>query len=888
MTILVLLRDVSIGAAITAALILLLIFGKLLTAKAKYYLWLLLALRLLLPVTPGSSISLMNYVPRSGVLLESVETPEEHDTALSQAITPTEDREQTSEEAMPAAISSLEAEPIAEATVRTWDWADVLLLVWIVGAAVLLSVYIILYILTERRMTALPVCEDEETHRVFLHLKQKLRVSDRIKLVSGEAGMLGGLLRPTLVIPVERRGEDAAPIMVHELIHYKYADLWLYLLFRLLTAIYWFHPAVWICFWIARQDSEKACDERVLESGLVPAYTYAETLYQEGRLHSGMSPMPRTTFGGGHGLKGRMKGIARYRKRGKWVVAVAVVLALVITACGVTSVAKQESGRDVQASNTQNTQVSAETTSPSDVIGARIHALQPEYGRFGLSYDAHVAAGLIDPAVTEKNIISSICTEYTTTLERDGEELEAVFVFSCTQFTQDTTERQVLTELFVDLPRDVKDEQAWIDQQMERKGELYARDALGRYYTPDTVGPNLTREQLEYVAQRAYESGAVNSIEDGYDYANNWMLSVVSYRADLRQQYFNGTGIALYETRFDAFPVEEAATVFDPYELEDDQITFRNTAWGMSVEDVFSVEKLDREAWRYSADGKLIRPMPKTTPVSDHPEVTDINYCFNWTGPELRYGLNLTIVRYDSSQIDYESLINARTQVLGAPGYSDEDKTVWETENGYTLMLLRDQNEMTERLTNVKTPYVSNAGETLDVEAYMADLQPPNGHFGWTYEQHVEAGLLEKGLRQEPTEDGYAITDTVNLGGYDVEISYLFGPTLASEEMVLRQAFVSVPKNVVVRDWVESFWDPWKDKLLENSSLRFTSPVTLNLLLPEETQQEIIDTINERQDRTDATLNNWSLFWEGYMPESGLWQFNGTGAALYLTAEDYS
>ena len=125
--------------------------------------------------------------------------------------------------------------------------------------------------------------------------------------------------------------------------------------------------------------------------------------------------------------------------------------------------------------------------------------------------------------------------------------------------------------------------------------------------------------------------------------------------------------------------------------------------------------------------------------------------------------------------------------------------------------------------------------------------------------------MLAEGLRQEPAEDGYVITDTATLGGYDVEIDYLFGPTLVSEELVLRQAFVKVPDGVVVRDWVESFWDPWKDKLMEDSSLRFTSPVTLNLLLPEETQQEIIETINRQQDRSDATLSNWSLLWQGYM-----------------------
>ncbi len=885
-TILALLRDVSVGAAITAALILLarLVFGKLLTARAKYYLWLLLALRLLLPVTPGSPVSLMNYVPMGGVVQESA--PALEATAPAETAHPNlADAETEPETQMqPAREGAVMHPPDSKAAPVKPDWPQLALWIWLIGMIAVLTGYLVLYIMAERKLMALPVCGDADTQREFLHLRQSLHVSDRIRLVSGEAGMLGGLRHPTLVIPVERRGEDVAPILVHELMHYKYGDLWLYLLMRVLTAVYWFHPIVWICFWWARQDSEKACDERVLASGLVSAYDYAELLYQEGRLHRGLSPLPRTTFGGGHSLKRRMKEIARYRKRGRWVMVVAGILAVLITACGVTSVAEREPALAAPAGELVTTAEKPEA-SPRQDPEAVIAGLQPEFGRFGWTWEQHVEAGLLDPEIMEINQLSPIATEYLTTVSFRGEELEASFIFSCTLFTETTTGRQVLTEIYLDLPRGTEDELRWLDEVMAERADRYDRDPLGRYVSHDTVGPLLGDQQFDYAARRLLEDEYAAGLRAAEESLGAWYLESVGYAAGYGRWTINGTGLALYETRGDMAPAE-APAVFDPYVPEDGVITFRETAWGMGVEDVFSVEHLDREAWRYVPDGNVIQPGPDTAPAPDHPEVTDIAYCFNFIGPDLSYGLDLVIVRYDPEQVSYGDLVRARTRVLGEPGYSGEDKTLWETAKGYTLMLLPHEKELTERLVYKDTAFVSNAGAFLDVEAYLADLQPPGGHFGWTYGQHVEAGLLKDGLRQEPTEDGYRITGAATLGGYDVEIDYLFGPTLASEEPVLRQAFVRVPGDVQVRQWVEAFWDPWKNKLMENGSLRFVSPVTLNLLLPEETQKEIIDTINRQQDRQDASLSNWSLLWQGYMPEDGLWQYNGTGAALWETLQE--
>lgn len=61
---LLMLRNITCGACLTAAVIILLrlCLRRVLSPKAKYYLWLLLALRLCLPELPESPTSLMNDI----------------------------------------------------------------------------------------------------------------------------------------------------------------------------------------------------------------------------------------------------------------------------------------------------------------------------------------------------------------------------------------------------------------------------------------------------------------------------------------------------------------------------------------------------------------------------------------------------------------------------------------------------------------------------------------------------------------------------------------------------------------------------------------------------------------------------------------------------------
>ena len=87
--------------------------------------------------------------------------------------------------------------------------------------------------------------------------------------------MTCGVMRPAIVLPRDARDwdqEEFRRAIVHELEHIRRGD-WLTLcIARLVCAIYWFHPLVWMAWRQLRLEAEKACDDAVLREALPEAY----------------------------------------------------------------------------------------------------------------------------------------------------------------------------------------------------------------------------------------------------------------------------------------------------------------------------------------------------------------------------------------------------------------------------------------------------------------------------------------------------------------------------------------------------------------------------------------------------------------------------------------
>lgn len=77
---------------------------------------------------------------------------------------------------------------------------------------------------------------------------------------------LVGVWRPYIALPLTMKDDDALLALRHELCHYRVKDHWWTLVRCLCCVVQWFNPLVWWGAHCCRQDSELACDSRVIRT----------------------------------------------------------------------------------------------------------------------------------------------------------------------------------------------------------------------------------------------------------------------------------------------------------------------------------------------------------------------------------------------------------------------------------------------------------------------------------------------------------------------------------------------------------------------------------------------------------------------------------------------
>lgn len=73
-----------------------------------------------------------------------------------------------------------------------------------------------------------------------------------------------GFLRPRIYLPPGLSGTERTCVLVHERHHIRRGDPWWKLLGWCILAVYWWNPAVWLCWVLFCRDMEMSCDEAVL------------------------------------------------------------------------------------------------------------------------------------------------------------------------------------------------------------------------------------------------------------------------------------------------------------------------------------------------------------------------------------------------------------------------------------------------------------------------------------------------------------------------------------------------------------------------------------------------------------------------------------------------
>ena len=91
--------------------------------------------------------------------------------------------------------------------------------------------------------------------------KYGLKACKRIRVGRRAMPCVCGLIRPILVLPEENVSEE---VILHELLHQKYGDVWINYGLHVVRAVNWFNPLIWYVTNVILNDSEALCDQRVL------------------------------------------------------------------------------------------------------------------------------------------------------------------------------------------------------------------------------------------------------------------------------------------------------------------------------------------------------------------------------------------------------------------------------------------------------------------------------------------------------------------------------------------------------------------------------------------------------------------------------------------------
>lgn len=167
---------------------------------------------------------------------------------------------------------------------RRWDLARVLQVLWLSGVTILLG-HLLLAVVAVRRMARRgQALEDGAWQALCRRIERQLGITRPVPVLMSPdtpVPVTWGALNPMIVVPADAAAwgdERRHAVLLHELAHVRRRDVLMHVLGQLVCSLYWFHPLVWLAARRLRVESERACDDLVLDAGVRPSAYAADLL----------------------------------------------------------------------------------------------------------------------------------------------------------------------------------------------------------------------------------------------------------------------------------------------------------------------------------------------------------------------------------------------------------------------------------------------------------------------------------------------------------------------------------------------------------------------------------------------------------------------------------
>ncbi|MGB2824040.1 MAG: M56 family metallopeptidase, partial [Phycisphaerae bacterium] len=319
-----------------------------LSARWRDALWLLVLVRLTLPLAPGAPWSVHNLTGAmaarawrawGGGAVQKPSAPE----GLGAFVAATA--------VYAAAVEDAAADaPEEQVRVAAPWWTTLcgaLTLAWAAGAAALLLRLVVCNVRFHRRLRRLSRRPDCRAMALLGECSRQMGVRGRVDVLETEAARvpaLFGLFRPKLLLPTgfaAAMGPDEfRHVLRHELAHLRRRDVPLDWLWAIMCAAHWFNPLIWLAARRMRNDRELACDEAVLaRTPDCGARAYGRTIL---KLLTAPSRPARlagvvAVTEGTRQARRRILMIASFRRSGRWGSVIGGALMLTLGAAALTN-----------------------------------------------------------------------------------------------------------------------------------------------------------------------------------------------------------------------------------------------------------------------------------------------------------------------------------------------------------------------------------------------------------------------------------------------------------------------------------------------------------------------------------------------------------------------
>ena len=326
---------ILLSLSVSGALLLLLILGLKPLYKNKfskrwqYYIWIVVALRFLLPFTPDTTII--------GSLFEKFDT-----TAITNEI-PTNPNVP-----VPADTGNNKAEPIQPnreiTTAAMREPVDKYVCLFFIWSALTLVLFVRKVTVYQGFIQYIKAGNKEVSDIKILNLlsdcEEKLKIKTRVELSCNPllaSPMLIGFFRPRIILPVgEWEDKELSYIFVHELVHYKQRDMFYKWLIQIVVCVHWFNPFVYLLEKEVNKSCELSCDEKVISvlddtarreyGDILISFLKSNNLYK-----SSLASVTLTE--GAEQLKERLGAIMKFRKKSKVIIAITAIFTIAVCIC---------------------------------------------------------------------------------------------------------------------------------------------------------------------------------------------------------------------------------------------------------------------------------------------------------------------------------------------------------------------------------------------------------------------------------------------------------------------------------------------------------------------------------------------------------------------------